>query len=73
MRRLTLSRSPLSGYSEGMDEIEQHRDSLGEVSYPPVVEEALKEVSELPDDPEQQAEFFDKVQNALTSRLRDES
>lgn len=56
-----------------MDDIQKHRDALGEVSFPPLVEEALKEVTELPDDPELQAEFFDKVQNALTSRLRDES
>jgi hypothetical protein len=56
-----------------MDEIQKHRDTLGEVSFPRVVEEALKQVTELPDDPELQAEFFDKVQTALTSRLRDES
>jgi hypothetical protein len=56
-----------------MDDIQKHRDALGEVSFPPEVEAALKEVTELPDDPELQAEFFDKVQNALTSRLRDES
>lgn len=51
----------------------KHRDSLGEVVFPPQVEEALKDVTELPDDPELQAEFFDKVQAALTTRLRDES
>jgi hypothetical protein len=58
-----------------MDDFEnqKHREALGEVSYPPEVEEALKEVSELPEDPEAQADFFDKVQDALTSRMRDDS
>ena len=56
-----------------MADIPKHRDSLGEVSFPPEIEEALKDVTELPDDPEKQAEFFDKVQSALTSRLRDDS
>jgi hypothetical protein len=57
----------------GMGEIEKHRDALGEVSFPPEVENALKAVTELPDDPEKQAEFFDKVQQALGNRLHDDS
>lgn len=57
----------------GMGEIDKHRETLGEVSYPPEVEEALKNVSELPEDPDQQAEFFDKVQEALGTRMRDDS
>jgi hypothetical protein len=56
-----------------MVESHKRRDSLGEVSFPPEVEEALKQVTELPDDPEEQAEFFDKVQDALTRRLHDDS
>ncbi len=56
-----------------MGEIEKHREALGEVSYPPEVENALQAVTELPDDPEKQAEFFDKVQEALDERLRDDS
>ncbi len=56
-----------------MGEIDKHRDALGEVSYPPEVEEALKSVTELPDDPAEQADFFDKVQEALGDRLRDDS
>jgi hypothetical protein len=37
------------------------------------VTEALKAVTELPDDLDEQAEFFDKVQDALASRLREDS
>jgi hypothetical protein len=50
-----------------------YRDSLGEVTFPPHVVAALKDVTELPENPEEQADFFDKVQDALASRLRDES
>ena len=53
--------------------MEPHREALGEVKYPPEVESALEAVTELPDDPEAQAEFFDKVQEALGNRLRDDS
>ncbi|HEX7590295.1 MAG TPA: hypothetical protein VF362_04870 [Demequinaceae bacterium] len=56
-----------------MGEIDKHRDALGEVKFPPEVESALAAVTELPDDPEKQAEFFDKVQEALGNRLRDDS
>ncbi|MBN2177196.1 MAG: hypothetical protein JW722_06005 [Demequinaceae bacterium] len=56
-----------------MDDTPKHRDSLGEVSFPPEVEEALQQVSELPEDPEEQAEFYDKVQDALTARLQDDT
>ncbi len=55
-----------------MADSQKHRDSLGEVSFPPEVEDALKKVTELPEDPEEQAEFFDKVQDALTKRLHNE-
>jgi hypothetical protein len=56
-----------------MGEIDKHREVFGEVSFPPEVESALRAVTELPDDPEKQAEFFDKVQEALGNRLRDDS
>ena len=56
-----------------MEESPKRRDSLGEVSFPPEVEEALQQVTELPEDPEAQADFFDKVQDALTTRLQDDS
>jgi hypothetical protein len=58
-----------------MGEIEKqkHREALGKVSYPPEVQSALEAVTELPDDPEKQAEFFDRVHEALGNRLRDDS
>ncbi len=56
-----------------MSEFEEWRDHLGEVHYPPEVEKALKAVSEVPEDLAQQAEFFDKIQDSLSSRLRDEA
>ena len=55
-----------------MGDINESRDALGQVEYPAEVREALKAVTEIPDDLDQQAEFFDKVQEALSSRLRDE-
>lgn len=55
-----------------MDDTPKRRDGLGEVSFPPEVEKALEEVSELPEDPEEQAEFYDKVQGALNERLQDD-
>ena len=57
----------------GMSEFEEWREHLGEVKYPPEVEKALAAVSEVPADLEQQAEFFDKIQDSLSARLRDES
>ena len=56
-----------------MADIHESRESLGQVEYPAEVTEALKAVTELPDDLDEQAEFFDKVQEALSNRLRDES
>lgn len=56
-----------------MGDIEKRREALGEVSFPPEVESALEAVTELPEDPEEQAEFFDKIQEALGNRLRDDS
>lgn len=55
-----------------MGEIRDQREPLGEVQYPSEVREALKAVTELPDDLDQQAEFFDKIQDSLSSRLREE-
>ena len=49
------------------------REQLGEVDYPPEVQEALKAVSDVPEDLDEQAEFFDKVQDALSGRLKEES
>jgi len=56
-----------------MTKFEDIREPLGEVHYPPEVEKALQAVTEVPEDLEAQAEFFDKVQHSLTSRLREES
>lgn len=55
-----------------MGEIKDTREPLGEVKYPAEVREALKAVTELPEDLDQQAEFFDKIQDSLSSRLREE-
>ncbi len=43
------------------------------VEYPAEIKAALQAVDELPDDLDQQAAFFDKIQEALSTRLRDES
>ncbi|WP_156163704.1 hypothetical protein [Demequina subtropica] len=56
-----------------MADLNNTRDFKGQLEYPAEVREALKAVTELPEDLEQQAEFFDKVQEALSTRLRDES
>ncbi len=56
-----------------MADINESRESIGHVEYPAEVKEALSAVTELPDDLDKQAEFFDKVQEALSNRLRDES
>ncbi|MBC7298031.1 MAG: hypothetical protein H5T82_03970 [Demequina sp.] len=56
-----------------MSKFEEVREPLGEVRYPPEVEQALKAVSEVPEDVDEQAEFFDKIQDSLASRLREES
>jgi hypothetical protein len=56
-----------------MSKFEDIREPLGEVHYPPEVEQALKAVSEVPEDLDEQAKFFDKVQDSLASRLREES
>ena len=56
-----------------MSKFEDFREPLGEVHYPPEVEKALEAVTEVPEDLEAQAEFFDKIQHSLTSRLREES
>ncbi|MFO7244552.1 MAG: hypothetical protein DIU73_006695 [Actinomycetes bacterium] len=56
-----------------MSEFEEWREPLGEVKFPPEVEKALAAVTEVPSDLEKQAEFFDKIQDSLASRLRDES
>ncbi|WP_159450092.1 hypothetical protein [Demequina sp. NBRC 110056] len=55
-----------------MSEIKEQREPLGEVQYPAEVREALNAVTELPDDLDKQAEFFDKIQDSLSSRMRDE-
>ena len=56
-----------------MADIDKSRTPMGELKYPEEVKEALEQVSELPDDPDQQAEFFDKIQESLAKRLRDDS
>jgi hypothetical protein len=55
-----------------MSDINETRASVADADYPFEVKEALKAVTELPDDLEEQADFFDKVQDALSARLRDE-
>lgn len=55
-----------------MGEFKEHREPLGEVKYPAEVREALDAVSELPDDLDKQAEFFDKIQDSLSTRMREE-
>ncbi len=55
-----------------MSDIHESRESVADVTYPPEVKAALEAVTELPDDLEEQAEFFDKVQTALSNRLRDD-
>jgi len=55
-----------------MSKFEETREPLGEVHYPPEVQKALKAVSEVPEDLEAQAEFFDKIQHSLSSRMREE-
>jgi len=55
-----------------MSDINETRESVADAEYPPEVREALKAVTELPDDLDEQADFYDKVQSALSSRLRDE-
>ncbi|MGC4173811.1 hypothetical protein [Demequina sp.] len=56
-----------------MSEINETRESVADVEYPAEVKAALEAVTELPEDLEEQADFFDKVQNALSNRLRDDS
>jgi hypothetical protein len=56
-----------------MNDMNDQRETLGQVEYPAEVKEALKAVTELPEDLDEQAEFYDKVQSALSNRLRDES
>lgn len=55
-----------------MGEIKDQREPLGEVKYPAEVREALNAVTELPDDLDKQAEFFDKIQDSLSTRMREE-
>ena len=56
-----------------MADMNDHREPLGEVDYPPEVKKALDSVTEMPSDLQEQAEFFDKIQESLSSRLRDDS
>ena len=56
-----------------MSKFEEVREPLGEVRYPAEVEQALKAVTEVPRDLDEQAEFFDKIQHSLSSRMREES
>ena len=55
-----------------MSDIQESRDSIADVEYPAEVKAALGAVTELPDYLGEQAEFFDKVQSALSNRLRDD-
>ena len=71
--RLTVEAFLTWGYRRTMSEFDEWREPLGEVKYPPEVEKALAAVSEVPEDLEQQAEFFDKIQDSLATRLREDS
>jgi 23S rRNA (cytidine1920-2'-O)/16S rRNA (cytidine1409-2'-O)-methyltransferase len=55
-----------------MSDINETRESVADVQYPAEVKAALNAVTELPEDLEEQADFYDKVQNALSTRLRDD-
>lgn len=55
-----------------MSEFSEQREPLGEVQYPSEVREALRAVTELPTDLNEQADFFDKIQSSLSNRLRDD-
>jgi len=55
-----------------MSDINETRESLADVEYPAEVKAALEAVTELPEDLSEQADFFDQVQSALTTRLRDD-
>lgn len=59
-------------YRGRMSELKDQREPLGEVKYPAEVKEALNAVTELPEDLDKQAEFFDKIQDSLSTRLREE-
>lgn len=56
-----------------MSKFDEVREPLGEVHYPAEVEKALKAVTEVPEDLEEQAEFFDKIQHSLASRMREDA
>lgn len=56
-----------------MADINDSRETQGQVAYPIEVTEALRAVTELPENLDEQAEFFDKVQDALSTRLREDS
>jgi len=56
-----------------MSDIHESRESVADAEYPAEVKAALEAVTELPEDLEEQADFFDKVQSALSNRLRDDS
>lgn len=55
-----------------MADLPDHRTPLGEVEFPDEVRDALRQVSELPDDLDRQAEFFERIQSSLAARLRDD-
>ena len=55
-----------------MNDIKDQREPLGEVKYPAEVREALNAVTELPEDLDNQAEFSDKIQDSLSTRMREE-
>ncbi|WP_156157730.1 hypothetical protein [Demequina pelophila] len=56
-----------------MADTTESQSEHNEVEYPAEVREALLAVTELPDDLEQQAEFFERVQQALATRLREDT
>lgn len=56
-----------------MSDIHETRESIADVEYPAEVKAALGAVTELPEDLAEQADFFDKVQDALSTRLRDDN
>ena len=55
-----------------MGEINEYREPLGEVDYPAEVKAALQAVTEVPEDLDQQAEYFERIQTSLSNRLRDD-
>lgn len=56
-----------------MADVSGQDPSAGRTPFSPEIQRALDAVTEVPEDLEAQAEFFDKIHEALSGRLRDEN